>query len=99
MITLDFTSLGEIAVRISNKSNLPVWLPFMYTLQSHYLVRNPIDLSLPYLILVSVIGHAGYYVFRATNHQKDIVRRTNGDCKIWGKPVRFIRTGLGNYCW
>lgn len=66
----------------------------MYTLQSHYLVRNPIDLTLPYLLLVCIIGHAGYYVFRATNYQKDIVRRTKGDCKIWGSPAKFIKTGL-----
>jgi 7-dehydrocholesterol reductase len=95
-------SLTTISVR-SSSPNLSgfylswgdcVWLPFMYTLQSHYLVRNPIDLTLPYLLLVCIIGHAGYYVFRATNYQKDIVRRTKGDCKIWGSPAKFIKTGL-----
>ncbi|KAJ3389883.1 hypothetical protein HDU92_000828 [Lobulomyces angularis] len=69
-----------------------VWLPFMYTLQSHYLVRNPIDLSWEYFSLVFFIGHFGYYVFRATNWQKDVVRRTNGDCLIWGKKAKVIRT-------
>ncbi|GAM29289.1 hypothetical protein SAMD00019534_124650 [Acytostelium subglobosum LB1] len=69
-----------------------VWLPFMYTLQSHYLVRNPIDLSMPYFLAVLVIGLSGYVIFRSVNHQKDIVRRTNGKCQIWGKPAKVIRT-------
>jgi 7-dehydrocholesterol reductase len=34
----------------------------------------------------------GYYIFRAVNNQKDRVRSTNGNCKIWGKPAQVIRT-------
>lgn len=34
----------------------------------------------------------GYYIFRAVNHQKDIVRSSNGKCSIWGKPAQVIRT-------
>ncbi|KAI8819060.1 ergosterol biosynthesis ERG4/ERG24 [Chytriomyces cf. hyalinus JEL632] len=69
-----------------------VWLPFMYTLQTHYLVRNPVDLSLPYFCAVAALGLFGYYIFRTVNNQKNLVRKTNGDCKIWGKPATFIRT-------
>ncbi|KAI9098107.1 ergosterol biosynthesis ERG4/ERG24 [Phlyctochytrium arcticum] len=69
-----------------------VWLPFMYTLQSHYLVRNPIDLNTPYFLAVLAMSLVGYYIFRKVNNQKDLVRRTNGDCKIWGKPAKVIRT-------
>ncbi|KAF0468857.1 7-dehydrosterol-delta 7-reductase [Gigaspora margarita] len=69
-----------------------VWLPWMYTVQSHYLVRNTVDLSVPYFLLVLTTGLSGYYIFRAVNHQKDIVRRMDGNCKIWGKPAQFIRT-------
>ncbi|KAJ3175234.1 hypothetical protein HDU87_006316 [Geranomyces variabilis] len=69
-----------------------VWLPFMYTLQSHFLVRNPVDMSWPYFSFVLALGLAGYYIFRAVNHQKDIVRRTDGQCTIWGKPAKVIRT-------
>lgn len=69
-----------------------VWLPFMYTLQSHYLVRNPIDLSLPYFVFVLTMGLSGYYIFRAVNNQKDLARSTNGKCTIWGKPARVLRT-------
>lgn len=69
-----------------------VWLPFMYTLQSHFLVRNPVDLPWWYAALVLVCGLCGYSIFRLVNNQKDIVRRTNGKCKIWGKDATFIRT-------
>ncbi|RUP42777.1 7-dehydrosterol-delta 7-reductase [Jimgerdemannia flammicorona] len=69
-----------------------VWLPFMYTLQSHYLARNPVDLSTPYLVLVTIIGFSGYYIFRAVNNQKDLVRTMDGNCSIWGRPAKVIRT-------
>ncbi|CAG8433102.1 7773_t:CDS:2 [Ambispora gerdemannii] len=69
-----------------------VWLPYMYTLQSHYLVRNPVDLSIPHFLLVAAVGFTGYYIFRAVNNQKDIVRRKKGKCEIWGKPATYIPT-------
>ncbi|KAI9137440.1 ergosterol biosynthesis ERG4/ERG24 family-domain-containing protein [Paraphysoderma sedebokerense] len=69
-----------------------VWLPFMYTLQSHYLLQNPTPLSTPYFLAVLTVGLSGYYIFRAVNHQKDIVRSTDGDCLIWGKKPTVIRT-------
>ncbi|TPX65657.1 hypothetical protein SpCBS45565_g05041 [Spizellomyces sp. 'palustris'] len=69
-----------------------VWLPFMYTLQSHFLVRHPIDMSWSWFIFVLALGLSGYYIFRAVNNQKDIVRRTNGYCKIWGHDAKVIRT-------
>ena len=71
-----------------------VWLPYMYTLQSHFLLRNPIDLSTPYLCLVAGLGVIGYYIFRTVNNQKDLVRSTKGDCMIWGKPATFIKTSF-----
>ncbi|KAJ3119056.1 hypothetical protein HDU96_003231 [Phlyctochytrium bullatum] len=69
-----------------------VWLPWMYTLQSHFLVRHPIDLSWPYFALTLGVGLAGYYIFRAVNNQKDLVRSTDGKCNIWGRPAKVIRT-------
>ncbi|KAI8054354.1 7-dehydrosterol-delta 7-reductase [Syncephalis plumigaleata] len=68
-----------------------VWLPFMYTLQSHYLLRNVVELTPVQYAIIWALELGGFFIFRAANHQKDIVRRTNGDCKIWGKPAQFIR--------
>uniref|UniRef100_A0A673FSP5 7-dehydrocholesterol reductase n=1 Tax=Sinocyclocheilus rhinocerous TaxID=307959 RepID=A0A673FSP5_9TELE len=74
-----------------------VWLPFLYTLQVYslfylglYLVYNPIQLSTPHAAGVLILGLVGYYIFRSTNHQKDLFRRTEGNCKIWGKKPTFI---------
>ena len=50
------------------------------------------DLSWPYFTLVLTVGLIGYYIFRAVNNQKDLVRTTDGKCNIWGQPARFIRT-------
>ncbi|KAF9934330.1 7-dehydrocholesterol reductase [Linnemannia zychae] len=71
-----------------------VWLPWLYTLQSHYLVRNPVDLTTIQFAVIFTIGYIGYFIFRSVNHQKDIVRSTNGECMIWGKPAKVIRTSF-----
>ncbi|KAJ3593543.1 hypothetical protein NHX12_005877 [Muraenolepis orangiensis] len=56
-----------------------------------YLVYHPVQLSAPYAGAVLVLGLLGYYVFRSTNHQKDLFRRTGGACTIWGRsPPAFI---------
>jgi len=68
-----------------------VWLPFMYTLQSHYLLRNNVNLSWPFYLLMWTFCLVGYYIFRTVNDQKDLVRRTDGQCVIWGRPAEFIR--------
>ncbi|ORY01304.1 7-dehydrosterol-delta 7-reductase [Basidiobolus meristosporus CBS 931.73] len=68
-----------------------VWLPFMYTLQSHYLVRNPIDLSWWNFSFLLAVGMVGYYIFRTVNNQKDVTRKSDGKNRIWGKPARVIR--------
>ncbi|XP_071964912.1 7-dehydrocholesterol reductase-like [Antedon mediterranea] len=67
-----------------------VWLPWTYTLQGFYLVHHPTLLSTPVFFGVLLLGIVSYSIFRAVNHQKDLFRRTNGNCKIWGKSPEFI---------
>lgn len=69
-----------------------VWLPLMYTLQAQYLCYNPVDLSLGACVSILSLGLSGYYIFRATNHQKDLVRSNDGNVMIWGKKAEVIRT-------
>ncbi|KAK1573080.1 ergosterol biosynthesis ERG4/ERG24 family protein [Colletotrichum navitas] len=66
------------------------WLPAMYTLQAQYLGRYPTRPSPAYMAVTLSLGLLGYYIFRRVNAQKDLCRRTNGDCLIWGEPARFI---------
>ncbi len=68
-----------------------VWLPFMYTLQARYLVENPVSLTNVQLWGTFALGISGYLIFRFSNDQKDLVRQTAGNCKIWGRPATFIR--------
>nr|XP_061819553.1 7-dehydrocholesterol reductase-like [Nerophis lumbriciformis] len=68
-----------------------VWLPYLYTLQGLYLVYHPVQLSQTHFLLVLLLGLVGYYIFRATNHQKDLFRRTQGACTIWGGQPTFIQ--------
>ena len=66
-------------------------LPSVYTIQAQYLGRYPVDLSGFQVAAVLLLGLGGYALFRAANHQKDIVRSTDGRCNIWGKPAKYIR--------
>uniref|UniRef100_A0A2D4ITG8 7-dehydrocholesterol reductase n=1 Tax=Micrurus lemniscatus lemniscatus TaxID=129467 RepID=A0A2D4ITG8_MICLE len=67
-----------------------VWLPYLYTLQGLYLVYHPVQLTTSYAVGILLLGLVGYYIFRMTNHQKDLFRRTDGNCKIWGKKPKYI---------
>jgi 7-dehydrocholesterol reductase len=66
------------------------WLPAMYTLQAQYLAYHPVSFSPFVAAIILGTGVAGYLIFRSVNHQKDIVRRTKGDCLIWGRPAGFL---------
>ncbi|MED6294678.1 7-dehydrocholesterol reductase, partial [Characodon lateralis] len=67
-----------------------VWLPYLYTLQGLYLVYHPVQLSDTHALAVLLLGLIGYYIFRSTNHQKDLFRRTEGSCSIWGRRPTHI---------
>ena len=66
-------------------------LPTLYTIQVQYLARFPVDLTLPQVVAILSLGLGGYALFRSANHQKDVVRSTNGQCNIWGNRARYIR--------
>nr|XP_028584615.1 7-dehydrocholesterol reductase isoform X1 [Podarcis muralis] len=67
-----------------------VWLPYLYTLQGLYLVYHPVHLATSSAVGILLFGLVGYYIFRMTNHQKDLFRRTDGNCKIWGRKPKYI---------
>jgi 7-dehydrocholesterol reductase len=66
----------------------------MYTLQVQYLARNPVEMSWLSAISTLSLGLGGYVLFRSVNHQKDLVRRTKGDCMIWGEKAQFVRAAF-----
>ncbi|KAH7412849.1 ergosterol biosynthesis ERG4/ERG24 [Cadophora sp. MPI-SDFR-AT-0126] len=70
------------------------WLPSMYTLQVQYLaLHNPpaSDLSDLATVCIACVGVAAYALFRSVNYQKDLVRRTEGECMIWGRKAKVLR--------
>ncbi|KAK0373421.1 ergosterol biosynthesis ERG4/ERG24 family protein [Colletotrichum limetticola] len=67
-----------------------VWLPSMYTIQTQFLGLYPTRTSTFHQVIIFSIGVAGYIIFRAVNSQKDRVRRSNGDCSIWGNPAKVL---------
>lgn len=67
-----------------------VWLPFMYNVQAYYLYKHPVTLEGFWLVLTLLVAFTGYAIFRTVNNQKDIVRKTQGNCTIWGQPAKFI---------
>ena len=66
-------------------------VPSVYTIQVQYLARYPVDLTFLQTAAVLSLGLGGYALFRAANHQKDLVRSTDGGCNVWGKPAGYIR--------
>lgn len=71
-----------------------IWLPTMYTLQVQYLARHPVQLSHITAFLILSVGLGGYAMFRSVNYQKSVVRRTNGDCMIWGAKAKYLRASF-----
>ncbi|KAF7367977.1 7-dehydrocholesterol reductase [Mycena sanguinolenta] len=65
-----------------------VFIPSMYTIQAQYLAHYPANLSRATALIILLVGVSGYWMFRASNHQRTVARRTSGNCVIWGKkPV------------
>ncbi|ESO94228.1 hypothetical protein LOTGIDRAFT_118629 [Lottia gigantea] len=53
-----------------------VWVPFIYCLQTRFLLENPQnDMYWYCLAFIAVINLVGYYIFRGANSQKDAYRR------------------------
>ncbi|CAF9918953.1 MAG: hypothetical protein HETSPECPRED_003894 [Heterodermia speciosa] len=66
-------------------------VPNIYTIQCQYLARYPVNLSHTQAAAILVLGMGGYAIFRSANHQKDIIRSSNGQCDIWGRQAQYMR--------
>ncbi|KAJ6470326.1 7-dehydrocholesterol reductase [Mycena sanguinolenta] len=66
------------------------WIPSMYTLQAQYLARGHVNLTRTEALIVALVGIFAYWMFRASNEQKTVARRTAGNCVIWRKKPIVI---------
>ncbi|MEU2514631.1 hypothetical protein [Streptomyces syringium] len=67
-----------------------VWLPGVYTLSTLYLVTHPRRLPLWETVLLLTTGLLALAVNYSADEQRQRVRRTGGDTRIWGRPARTL---------
>jgi Delta14-sterol reductase len=71
-----------------------VWVPFMYSLQAHYLINHVHELSIPAMVGIVALNMLGYTIFRGANLQKHKFRQ-NPHGLVWGKEPQYIETSRG----
>ena len=67
------------------------YVPGLYASVSMYMVNHPIQLGPFWSILILVVGTSSIAINYIADKQKQDVRNSNGQCKIWGKPAEYIR--------
>lgn len=71
-----------------------VWLPFTYSIQAKYLAIHPRWLGPWKCIFIFAVQLSGYYIFRATNNEKNRFRNNPSDPKV--KHLKSIATKSGS---
>lgn len=71
-----------------------VWVPFSYTLQSRYLAVFPHHMGPMGLAVTIAVQAIGYYIFRASNSQKNRFRINPADPRV--AHLSFISTRTGS---
>ncbi|WED41803.1 7-dehydrocholesterol reductase [Legionella cardiaca] len=71
-----------------------VWVPCIYTSPTMYLVLHPHQLSTWLAITIFIAGTVSIAINYLADRQRQLVRATSGNCKIWGKKPRLT---LANY--
>ncbi|KAK1322814.1 Delta(14)-sterol reductase [Acorus calamus] len=66
-----------------------VWIPFTFSIQGWWLLRNKVELSKTAAIANCIIFLVGYMVFRGANKQKHVFKK-NPKALIWGRPPKVI---------
>ena len=67
------------------------YVPGLYASVSMYLVKHPVHLGPFWSSVIVVAGTASVAINYIADWEKQVVRRTNGKCKIWGKEPEIIR--------
>ena len=67
-----------------------VWVPSIYTLPVMYLVNHPYHLSPAVATVILLLGILSVIFNYFADAQRQKVRATNGDCKVWGRDPKLI---------
>lgn len=62
-----------------------VWVPGFYTSPTLFLVNHPFNLGFPLASLIFLLGTTSILVNYLADRQRQRVRMTQGNCKVWGK--------------
>lgn len=71
------------------------WVPMTYCAQAFYLIDHVHSLPVWAALLIVLFNFAGFYIFRATNMQKDRFRNDPENTLIWGKKPEYLETKRG----
>lgn len=71
-----------------------VWVPFIYSLQAHYLAVYPVHLGLTGIAGVLAVQGFGYWIFRSANNEKNRFRTNPEDPRV--KHLEYITTASGS---
>jgi delta14-sterol reductase len=71
-----------------------VWLPFIYSLQTRYLAVYPVDLGLTGVTGILAVQGLGYWIFRASNNQKNRFRTNPKDPRV--AHLKTMETASGS---
>ena len=66
-----------------------VWVPCVYTSPAMYLVLHPVHLGIGLASAITLIGTLSILMNYFADRQRQLVRATGGDCKVWGKSPRL----------
>lgn len=66
-------------------------LPPLYPIASFYLINHPVYLGPFWTTVILTVGIGSTTVNYLADRQKQIVRKTDGNCKIWGMNPNIIR--------
>ncbi len=69
------------------------WVPFIYSLQTRYLVDRDPHLSVWSISVICSVYLLRYYIFRSANSQKDVFRRNPLDPEV--AHLQFMMTKRG----
>ncbi|CAG0919249.1 unnamed protein product [Notodromas monacha] len=67
-----------------------VWVPVLYTFSSYFMVAHP-PLTSPLIsLLIFFVGLSAVIINYAVDREKEIFRKTGGECEIRGEPAKYI---------
>jgi Delta14-sterol reductase len=70
------------------------WLPFIYSIQARYLSSYPLQIGLTGIAGVLAVQGLGFYIFRATNNEKNRFRTDPKDPRI--AHLKYMETKSGS---